>query len=497
MSKENYLKDLFIDEAKPALQRHSGGGGGSGSGDLIECESLPTEGVQADKIYRARWSETVEVPPSITICLTWADGETLEVLSFEEMMGTEIELVTVNSVEEIPIEIDGVSSFLYLCNADGTIYLTQTVRMSDMLEMSSDANVGFISSPDELDVTKEQIGIIKGNPELVTNHYEQIGIPEVSDAAELRFYEDGVWQARGFIKDLLELTSPPVVFKGISEWTSLNGIITYYDTSNVTSMSHMFSGCSKLTEVPLFDTKNVTSMSHMFDNCRSLTKVPLFDTSNVTSMDNMFYYCEKLTEVPLFDTKNVTSMVSMFDGCSKLTEVPLFDTKNVTGMYNMFAYCLSLTEVPLFDTSNAMLMHYMFRSCSKLTKVPSFDTRNVRDMDYMFDSCRSLTECWLRNIKTTLKVGAGTSYGHLLTVDSLVHLIYELRDTGSSKTLTVGSANIEKLASVYVKTVSVTDEMRAEDDLVDEKLPFVVCESTDEGAVLITDYANFKNWQIA
>lgn len=107
-----------------------------------------------------------------------------------------------------------------------------------------------------------------------------------------------------------------------------------------------------------------------------------------------------------------------------------------------------------------------------------------------------MVNCYLRNIKTNLQVGSGTSYGHLLTLDSLTHLIYELRDTGSLKTLTVGSANLEKLANVYVKTVDITDEMRAEDDLIDEKLPFVVCESTDEGAMLIIDYAVFKNWDI-
>ena len=115
----------------------------------------------------------------------------------------------------------------------------------------------------------------------------------------------------------------------------------------------------------------------------------------------------------------------------------------------------------------------------------------------IFEYCRKLTDVRLRNIKTNLQVGSGTSYGHLLTVDSLTHLIYELRETGSTKTLTVGSANLEKLADVYVKLVDITDEMRAEDDLIDEKLPFVVCESTDEGAILITDYVSSKNWKIS
>ena len=186
----------------------------------------------------------------------------------------------------------------------------------------------------------------------------------------------------------------------------------------------------------------------------------------------------------------------MFAYCASLTTVPLFDTSNVTNTSFMFQSCASLTTVPLFDTSNVTNMSQMFQSCASLTTVPLLDTSNVTNMTYMFNGCSSLTECWLRNIKTNLTVGSGTSYGHLLTVESLLHLIKECRDTGSTKTLTIGTANMSKLANTYVKIIDVTDEMRAEDDLIDEKLPFEVCESTDEGAMLISEYVLLKNWQL-
>ena len=239
-----------------------------------------------------------------------------------------------------------------------------------------------------------------------------------------------------------------------------------------------------------------TNFSYMFMDNKSLTTVPLFDTSNATSMYAMFNGCTALTTVPLFDTSRVTKMSSMLSGCTALTTVPLFDTSKGTNMESMFNGCTALTTVPLFDTSRVTNMGYIFKKCTSLTTVPSFDIRRVTEASYMFMDCYALTEIRIRNIKTNLQVGSGTSYGHLLTVDSLVHLIYELRDTGSSKTLTVGNANLEKLANVYVKTIEITDEMRAEDDLVDEKLPFVVCESTDEGAMLITDYVLEKNWTL-
>jgi surface protein len=263
-----------------------------------------------------------------------------------------------------------------------------------------------------------------------------------------------------------------------------------------TNMRYMFAYCSDLTTVPLFDTSKATNMDYMFQDCSDLTTVPLFNTMNVTNMIGMFQNCDVLTTVPLFNTSKVTNMQQMFYGCNVLTTVPLFDTSKATNMSSMFQNCSDLTTVPLFNTSKVTNMGSMFYGCTGLTTVPRFDIRKVTSMSNMFNYCPNLTECYLCNIKYSLQVSNGTSYGHLLTLDSLVHLIKECRDPGTQKTLTVGSANLEKLANVYVRTITITDEMRAEDDLIDEKLPFEVCESTDEGAMLIVEYAAEKNWAV-
>ena len=259
-------------------------------------------------------------------------------------------------------------------------------------------------------------------------------------------------------------------------------------------------GSPKVTTVPYI--KDAISTAYMFSHCTYLESVPLFDTSNIENMEEMFSVSEYLEFVPLFNTSNVTNMRSMFLYCRSLKSVPMFDTSNVASMNSMFEYCSALTTVPLFDTSNVTNMNSMFSNARKLKSVPKLDMRNVTRAAYMFVSCEALTDVRLRNIRADIQVGSGdgsrpiADYGYNLTVDSLTHLIYELRDTGSS-TLTVGSANLKKLANVYVKPIEITDEMRAEDDLIDEKLPFVVCESTDEGACLIEDYMAFKNWRLA
>ena len=152
-----------------------------------------------------------------------------------------------------------------------------------------------------------------------------------------------------------------------------------WDTSYITDMSNMFSGCWQLTslDVSNFDTSNVTSMDNMFYGCSSLTSLDVsnFNTSNVTSMDNMFNDCSSLTslDVSNFNTSNVTYMSYMFNGCVYLTSLDLsnFNTSNVTNMTAMFDTCRSLTNLDLsnFNTSNVTDMSFMLSNCSKLSNL--------------------------------------------------------------------------------------------------------------------------------
>ena len=223
----------------------------------------------------------------------------------------------------------------------------------------------------------------------------------------------------------------------------------------------MFYDCSKLTTAPLMDTSKVTNMSYMFYNCRSLA-IPQMDTSKVTNMNTMFYNCTSLTTIPQMDTSKVTNMSYMFQNCSKLTTIPQMNTSKVTNM------------------------SYMFYGCILLTTIPQMDTSKVTNMSYIFQNCSSLTNLDLRNIKTDLQIGSGTSWGHLLTVDSLVNTIKELVTQTSYKTLTMGTANLEKIANLYCKIIDDTDP----------KKTMELCESTEEGAMTLTDYAQLKKWNI-
>lgn len=251
------------------------------------------------------------------------------------------------------------------------------------------------------------------------------------------------------------------------------------------------------------------------------------DTSKVTNMSYMFANNHKLQSVPLFDTRKVTNFRGMFDsssGTSLLQQIPHFNTVSGIDFYGMFYQHVSIQTIPQLDVSNGIDFGYMFYNCNGLTSVPSLNTSKGTNFSNMFRQCGyletiggidllsatsvssiiyytpNLKNLTLKNIRRTIEIGREGSYGQLLTLDSLLNTIQELwTNTGTSTLkLTMGATNTTKLADVYVKLIPITDEMRAQDEYIDNKAPFVQCESTDDGAMHITEYVTtIKNWQLA
>lgn len=165
------------------------------------------------------------------------------------------------------------------------------------------------------------------------------------------------------------------------------------------------------------------------------------------------------------------------------------DTSNVTSMNHMFYYCTNLANVPQMDTSKVTDMSFMFARCSNLISIHQLDLSSVTDTYQMFAYCSKLEYLNLLNVKTSIQIGSGTSWGHLIQKECLIQIISELiKPSSGTCTLTMGSANTAKLADTYVKLL--------EDDGTG-KYPFELCESTVEGAMTITDYCLYKNWQLA
>ena len=242
------------------------------------------------------------------------------------------------------------------------------------------------------------------------------------------------------LKKLLDTTKSSAYLFHNYNGTTVDDLIQYSDTENVTNMNNMFGYCYYLTTIPQLNTSKVTNMDSMFLYDKELTTVPQLDTSNVTNMKSMFSRCEKLMTIPQLNTSNVTDMTSMFSSC-KFTTVSLFDTSKVKAMNFMFSYCYDLTTIPQFNTSNVTDMTGMFLSCYVLTAVPALDVSNVTKMNMMFNECTKLKSILMTNIGANLDI----HYSTLFERSDLLVILNNLKTVTSSKTLTMGATNLAKL----------------------------------------------------
>lgn len=224
--------------------------------------------------------------------------------------------------------------------------------------------------------------------------------------------------------------------------------------------------------------KTPTSLKKLLDNSKS-TSYMFYSNKTVTDLTGYIQY---------EDTSEVTDMSHMFQE-SNIQVFPLLNTSKVTDMNGMFANT-TIKIVQFEDTSNVTNMFNMFNG-SNITTIINLDMRSVTSNSNMFWACIPLTNVTVLNIKIDLQVGSAI-FGKLLTLDSLIGLCQECVNVNASRTLTVGSVNITKLANVYVKLTN-----QPEEDETLPKLPMVQCESTDEGAMTISQYMALKNWQLA
>ena len=143
-------------------------------------------------------------------------------------------------------------------------------------------------------------------------------------------------------------------FEGLTAVEEIRGLDNL-NTSEVTDMSRMFSGCGALRslDVSRFDTLNVKQMQQMFMGCAALTELDLyfFDTAKVTDMHEMFKDCKGLTTLDLsnFQTSEVKDMREMFSGCSALTTIWSFAFRHCFASEAMFYECASLQGATNFN----------------------------------------------------------------------------------------------------------------------------------------------------
>jgi len=191
------------------------------------------------------------------------------------------------------------------------------------------------------------------------------------------------------------------------------------NTSQVTDMSYMFSGCEALTTLDLssFDTRNVQNFSKMFTNCRALVSL----------------------NVKGWNTEKATDMFQMFLNCWSLKTLDLgsFSLPNVEKMNMMFMECKTLIALNLNLNNAAKLTQseYMFFNCKKLSHIYTpneWMTPALTKSENMFNGCEAL------------QGEKGTTYDESHLDKAYAHL-----DGGTSNPGYLSVARLEAYANYY------------------------------------------------
>ena len=114
----------------------------------------------------------------------------------------------------------------------------------------------------------------------------RVNVPQTAQSGTLKAVLDATQNAHELF----------IRYKG----TSVDEIISYSDTANVTNVENMFAFCKNLTTIPLLNTSNVTNMFRMFESCSNLISIPALDASKATNFGYMFNACNKLNSIGVY-----------------------------------------------------------------------------------------------------------------------------------------------------------------------------------------------------
>ncbi len=190
---------------------------------------------------------------------------------------------------------------------------------------------------------------------------------------------------------------------GISNWRSMqkafagcsNLVIIAGDNpdlSNVTNMSHMFSGVATIIQdLSSWDVSNVTDMSYTFDSVNSFNQdISSWDVSNVTDMSYMFRDASTFNkDISSWNVSNVTNMSFMFSSTNSFNQnLSSWDVSGVTDMSYMFYYAFKFNQdISNWDVSSVTTMENMFATAKDFNKsLSSWDVSSVTNMASMFNN---------------------------------------------------------------------------------------------------------------
>ena len=174
---------------------------------------------------------------------------------------------------------------------------------------------------------------------------------------------------------------------------SLYGVVTWDNLIN-------YSADANMIYLPKIYPPADCTLLRRFSQFQHLKHIALngWDTTNNTSINHIFYYAYNIKSIPWFDTGNVIDFSWAFRGCESVKDFPRFNTSNGIYFSSMLRGCNAITSMCLIDTTKAEWLNFMFAENENLESlaIPRIPANAVTN--FMLHNCISLTTITLSEI---------------------------------------------------------------------------------------------------
>ena len=174
---------------------------------------------------------------------------------------------------------------------------------------------------------------------------------------------------------------------------SLYGVVTWDNLIN-------YSADANMIYLPKIYPPADCTLLRRFSQFQHLKHIALngWDTTNNTSINHMFYEADNIKSIPWFDTGNVIDFSWAFRGCKSVKDFPRFNTSNGIYFSSMLRGCNAITSMYLIDTTKAQRLNSMFAENENLESLAIPRIPANADTDFMLHNCISLTTITLSEI---------------------------------------------------------------------------------------------------
>ena len=302
--------------------------------------------------------------------------------------------------------MSNVTSINGMFNSDKKVNIEElenwdTSNITDMQRLFENTNIADFSPLENWNVSKVRFlnSIFENNSSIASIDLSKWRTPDLASTSRMFAGCGKLTEIKGLDNlSMSNVTIMEYMFYNDVNLVSLSGV-TNWDTSEVKSMAGVFWSCRSLTGLDLdnWNTKNVTDMSNMFNGTSKLDEknvygIDKFDTNKVTNMYGMFSSTGyTVLDLSNFKTGNVTNMSYMFSKTSKLQKIiGNFDTGSVTNMGYIFSNStisdIGQLHIEDWDVSNVTNLTFGFSQDNNLKYIPidKWDVSKVTDFSYTF-----------------------------------------------------------------------------------------------------------------